>query len=281
MGRDFFVKRDDLIHPLLSGNKSRKLQTFIDLPSSALTHVYSYGGSQSNAMVAIAALCHNKGWQFEYLTKTVATAAKSQVAGNLHTALQLGMQLHEVAHAAYSEAVEAMRSQADTCEKSLFIPQGGASEHAKPGIERLADEIMQWQRASGYDSIAVVTPSGTGTTASLISRCMPMNQVYTTPSVGDEAYLRQQIEALCEYPENLVILKSRTKHAFGKPAPRYLDIYKALKHAGIEFDLLYAPKMWMMIEQLAELDKPLLYVHSGGVSGNPTMLERYRYKGMV
>ena len=282
MGRDFFVKRDDLIDPLLSGNKSRKLQTFIDTPSSELTHLYSHGGSQSNAMVAIAALCHSKGWQFEYLTKRVADAAKQQEHGNLHTALSLGMRLREVGHSAYHEAVNALKQEAGGCDQHLFIPQGGASEHAKAGIRQLADEITLWQRVAGFESIIVVTPSGTGTTAAFLAEAMPRNQVVTTASVGDAAYLHKQIDSLGGYPGNLVILGDVSKRPFGKPDARYLEIYQALIRSGIEFDLLYAPKMWMvLLEALDGFEKPVLYLHSGGVSGNSTMLERYRHKGMV
>jgi len=42
---------------------------------------------------------------------------------------------------------------------------------------------------------------------------------------------------------------------------------------GIEFDLLYAPGMWKaLLEQTSE---DILYIHSGGVTGNESMLKRY------
>ncbi|HEY9203027.1 MAG TPA: 1-aminocyclopropane-1-carboxylate deaminase, partial [Sulfurimonas sp.] len=65
-GRRFYVKRDDLIDPFLAGNKYRKLYTLLQTPSQKLKTVISYGGTQSNAMLAIAAMCKSKGWEFIY-----------------------------------------------------------------------------------------------------------------------------------------------------------------------------------------------------------------------
>jgi len=60
-GRVFYVKRDDLIDPFLAGNKYRKLYTLLQTPPNKLTKVISYGGTQSNAMLAIAACVNKKG----------------------------------------------------------------------------------------------------------------------------------------------------------------------------------------------------------------------------
>ncbi|MDQ6981063.1 MAG: 1-aminocyclopropane-1-carboxylate deaminase, partial [Ghiorsea sp.] len=49
-GLDCFVKRDELIDPLLSGNKYRKLYSLIQTPSETYSTLISYGGTQSNAM---------------------------------------------------------------------------------------------------------------------------------------------------------------------------------------------------------------------------------------
>jgi len=47
---------------------------------------------------------------------------------------------------------------------------------------------------------------------------------------------------------------------------------------GGEFDLLYAPSMWLAL--LEETKEKILYIHSGGVSGNESMLQRYKAKGI-
>ena len=59
-GREFLVKRDDLIDPYLAGNKYRKLYKLLKTPKNSLKKIISYGGTQSNAMLAIAAMCKEK-----------------------------------------------------------------------------------------------------------------------------------------------------------------------------------------------------------------------------
>jgi len=58
--REFYVKRDDLIDPYLAGNKYRKLYTLLETPNNTYDTLISYGGTQSNAMLALAAMCQKK-----------------------------------------------------------------------------------------------------------------------------------------------------------------------------------------------------------------------------
>ena len=278
-GHDYFVKRDELIDPLLSGNKYRKLYKLIQTPAGRYRGLISHGGTQSNAMLSIAALCSQKGWSFHYTCKPVAEHIKRKPTGNLKLALELGMQLHEVAQDGYEQAVAALRSQQDV--SLLFLPQGGADPIARHGINVLAEEIRQWQQEQGIDRLNLVTPSGTGTTAYYLATALSDSTIVTTPVVGNREYLKQQMQMLGALPENLRIIESSRTFHFAKPYPELLAIYQALKTAGIAFDLIYGAKMWYtLLQHLDHLDGPILYIHSGGLIGNQTMLDRYRHKGM-
>jgi len=277
-GREFFVKRDDRIDPLLSGNKYRKLYRLIQTESGHYKAIVSFGGTQSNAMLSIAALCQQKGWQFHYTSKPVPEHIKQQPSGNLSMALNLGMQLHEVAHEHYDDAVRDLRFQADA--RTLFVPQGGADPMAQQGVHVLAQEIRQWKQRNGIETLHVVTPSGTGTTAFYLAAALPDMAVLTTPAVGDRAYLRAQMRSLGAVPANLTILEQSKKHHFAKPYPELLATYELLRKAGIEFDLIYGALMWhTLLEHMDAFEGTILYVHSGGLIGNETMLARYRYQG--
>jgi 1-aminocyclopropane-1-carboxylate deaminase/D-cysteine desulfhydrase-like pyridoxal-dependent ACC family enzyme len=84
------------------------------------------------------------------------------------------------------------------------------------------------------------------------------------------------MSALHEIPKNLTILEPQKKYHFAKPYIEFLEIQQKLLSAGVEFDLIYAPSLWKcLIEQTNE---EILYIHSGGVSGNESMLERYNQK---
>jgi 1-aminocyclopropane-1-carboxylate deaminase/D-cysteine desulfhydrase-like pyridoxal-dependent ACC family enzyme len=95
-GRNLYIKRDDLcrFNPDIgiTGNKVRKLQGLYDLfpfPSTVL----SYGGSQSNAMRALALLTESKESEFIYFTRTISKSLKEFPEGNYLDALNAGMKV--------------------------------------------------------------------------------------------------------------------------------------------------------------------------------------------
>jgi len=267
-GRNFYVKRDDLIDPHLAGNKYRKLYTLLQTSPETFKKIISYGGTQSNAMLAIASMCQKKGWEFYYYTKPLSSLQKQNPAGNYYHSLQLGMKHIELPLNEYKEFINSLRFNLD--EKTFIIDQGGAVSEAKKGLEVLAQEIKN----ENTTCRSIATPSGTGTTALFLAKSLPDYKVYTTPAIGDVKYLKEQMSALSEIPPNLIILEPPKKYHFAKLYPEFYEIYKKLLNSGVEFDLLYAPAMWLRLLELPK-EEEILYIHSGGVSGNETMLKRY------
>ena len=265
--REFLIKRDDLIDPYLAGNKYRKLHTLVYTPSSNINKVISYGGTQSNAMLAIASLCKTKEWEFVYYTKPLSSQQKQNPSGNYALSLKFGMQHKEVEYELYRDFINSLRLNLE--EKTIIIDQGGADVMAQKGLEVLAKEI----REANLNIDAIATPSGTGTTALFLAKNLPEYKVYTTPSIGDKTYLEEQMKALSALPSNLYILQPSKKYRFAKPYDEFFNIYNKLLDAGVEFDLLYAPALWLTL--LEQTNEKILYVHSGGVSGNESMLSRY------
>ena len=63
-GISLYIKRDDLIHPVISGNKWRKLNYNIQQAiHSKYIGVFTFGGAFSNHLVATAAVCQLSGLQ--------------------------------------------------------------------------------------------------------------------------------------------------------------------------------------------------------------------------
>lgn len=277
----YFVKRDDLFHPMLSGNKIRKLWSLSQQPEDSLEHVVSFGGAQSNAMASLAHLCRLKGWRFSYLCKKLPKWLARQPAGNLKAALEDGMVPETCPAADFDTQVEQARQECMQEEGCLFIPRGGAMESAKAGIAELADEILRWLALSNYASATVATPSGTGTTAYFLRQFLPGHiDVLTTPVVGDAAYLQQQMRFLGEGSLPAILAQTPTT-AFASVCSEYLAVYQQLLASGIEFDLIYAPKMWAELDLAYPLlRKPVVYLHSGGVGGNISQLDKYAYRGI-
>ena len=271
-GRKFYVKRDDLVDPFLSGNKFRKLHALLETSNEKYTKIISYGGTQSNAMLAIAALCKQKSWEFTYYSKPLNETIKEQKYGNFFLALELGMQHIEIEHTMYRDFIASLRVRID--DKTFLIDQGGASVLAEKGLKILATEIKDADLA--VKSLAI--PSGTGTSALFLAQSLPEYKVYTIACVGTSEYLKEQMKALAPIPDNLFILEGSEKYHFAKPYLEFITLYKQLLDTGIEFDLLYSPLMWKVI--LEQVEEDILYIHSGGVSGNSSMLKRYEKKSL-
>jgi 1-aminocyclopropane-1-carboxylate deaminase/D-cysteine desulfhydrase-like pyridoxal-dependent ACC family enzyme len=268
-GREFLVKRDELYDPFISGNKFRKLQKLIDTPPKNYKRLISYGGTQSNAMLSIAALASKKGWEFIYYTKKLSSYQRENQQGNYRYAKSFGMIHKEIPNSLYENFIASLTF--EKAEDTLLIHQGGADPMVAYGVQILADELKAQLHAS--DIKALATPSGTGTTALYLAKALPEFRVYTVASVGDANYLRKQMQALSSIPKNLIILEPAKKYRFAKLYREFYTIYSKLKQCGIEFDLLYAPLLWQ--ELLAQTDEKICYIHSGGILGNETMLPRY------
>jgi len=271
--REFLVKRDDLIDPYLAGNKYRKLYKLLQMPTKELDTIISYGGTQSNAMLAISAMCKNKGWKFIYYTKPVSKIIKDTKDGNYFNSIKLGMNHIELKLDEYKPYITSLMFNLNP--RTFIIDQGGAIKDALSGIKVLANEIED----ADLEIDAIATPSGTGTTALYLALALPQYKIYTTPAIGDKNYLIEQMSALEKIPTNLIILEDKKKYHFAKLYPEFLEIYKKTKDAGIEFDLLYAPAMWKTL--LEQTNEKVLYIHSGGVSGNSSMLKRYHRKNII
>lgn len=270
--REFFVKRDELIDPYLAGNKYRKLYTLLHTPKEKYKKIISYGGTQSNAMLALAALSREKGWEFEYYTKPLSLRQRENPSGNYKESLSLGMRHIEIEESLYREYIASLGVIEN--EGVLLVEQGGALKEARCGLEVLAKEIREQQSADetlNFDAVA--TPSGTGTTALFLATALSEYRVYTTPCIGDVEYLKEQMHALGEIPHNLTILEPKKKYHFAKPYREFFEIYKRLQKSGVEFDTLYAPAMWLAL--LEQTQERVLYIHSGGISANASMKERY------
>jgi len=285
--RNIYIKRDDLVDKDLSGNKFRKLYFLLQTSSSSYKRIISYGGNQSNAMASIAALCKRKGWEFVYISKTFSHVLKVEPTGNLLSALNDGMNLMEVSHEEYRDVIGSLHSATPDTRVGkhagdLLLAQGGADTGAKEGIAVLAEEIAQWQKEQRIKNLTLVTPSGTGTTAYFLARSLPKVDVLTTPLIGTSHYLKEQMNFLGSIPNNLSIIDTTKKFHFGKPYREFYANYQALLLQNIEIDLLYAPKTLLMLsEEMKKINGDILYVHSGGVLGNSSMLARYKHKGLT
>jgi len=278
-GHSFYLKRDDLLHSDFSGNKARKFHYFLvnDFPN--ITKIVSYGSAQSNAMYSLSVLAKMRGWEFEYFVDHIADYLKDNPHGNYKGALE-----NDTVFKIKNEEL-GIRNE----EHILFIEEGGREKEAEYGIKILAEEIIAWQKENNFKELNIFLPSGTGTTALFLQKTISflipnssfLIRVYTTPCVGDNAYLKKQFSELEEDEKyHPIILTLDKKHHFGKLYKDNYEIWlKLQQQTGVVFDLLYDPLGWRTLLAHSEVfEKPTLYIHQGGVLGNESMLPRYERK---
>ena len=262
--RFFHIKRDDLLRPF-EGNKARKLFYFYKNDFPNVKRVVSFGGNQSNLMYALSKLAKIKNWEFIYYTNHISKYLKENPSGNYLETLRNGAKIVEI-DLRGDELREFVLSLED--KESLIIEEGGRVKEAEVGVKILAEEINEYAKKN---NLKVFLPSGTGTTAFFLAKYLDV-EVLTVPCVGDSEYLKKQFNYLGgdKIP---TILSPRKKYHFGKLYRNLFEVWKSLKDAGIEFDLLYDTIGWDTIDYYG-LDN-ILYIHQGGLRGNETMLKRY------
>jgi len=288
-GRRVFFKRDDLLRlpgSQISGNKARKLLALDALENFPDT-IVSYGGPQSNAMLALAAIAHfrnvavnatgtlpNSTHRFVYYTKTLPRFLKKTPSGNFFRAQQLGMELRELSVTEYNEMFggdfggsQEAPPALDTSDQgdSLWVPQGGASGVARLGTRLLAVEILSfWKGHSQGRPLSVIVPGGTCTTAVLVQEALldlQANetdsldiQVVVIPCVGDAGYARRQMLNIAKTNAIPSILPPEPKsdsgsfYQFGEPHNDILQTQEEiLETTDITLDLLYGSPAWTIL----------------------------------
>lgn len=272
-GRKIYVKRDDLLHPEFSGNKARKLKDFLVNDFPHIDTIVSYGGTQSNLMYSLSALAKLKRWQFIYYANQPSQIAVTQSSGNLAASLANGMQLITTT-TKLSDFVKHLTIE----NNQLFIPQGGADQFAAYGIQELANEIRLWANAIKITELAIFVPSGTGVTALYLQHFLPEYAIYTTNCVGSVEYLTEQWNELDSSIKKPIIL-ANNQYRFATP---YLQLWQTIQsiqqQSSIQFDLVYDPVGWeILLTNLTYISAPILYLHCGGLLGNSSMNQRYKY----
>ena len=269
---ELFVKREDLLHPFISGNKYRKLKYNIsEAKTQKKTTLLTFGGAFSNHIAATAAA----GKQYNFKTigiirgdelgvdiqKTLSTNA------TLAFAAAQGMQLHFIKRSAYKLK--------DTCKfidqlhnqfgDFYLIPEGGTNNLAIKGCE----EILTPSDKS-FDLICCAVGTG-GTMCGLINSAQAHQKVMGFP-VLKENYLHQEID------------RKTTNNNWTLNRKYHLGGYAKYNEALIRFmnsffddqqillDPIYTGKLLLGIFEEVRLQKIskkkcILAVHTGGIQG--------------
>ncbi|MFJ6559472.1 1-aminocyclopropane-1-carboxylate deaminase/D-cysteine desulfhydrase [Streptomyces sp. NPDC091412] len=191
-GLRLLLKRDDLIHPELTGNKWRKLAP--NLRAAAGRPVVTFGGAYSNHLRATAAAGRLLG------LPTVGVVRGQELAErplnpSLARCVADGMRLHFVDRSTYRRKAEpetlAALLRAAGAEEAHVVPEGGSNALAVRGCRALGEELGEHA-----DVVALACGTG-GTLAGLAAGLAPGRRALGIPVLRG-GFLVADIESLQE-----------------------------------------------------------------------------------
>src|SRR5699024_6708758 len=135
---EFYVKRDDLIHPFVSGNKWRKLKHYLQLAKERnLHHLITFGGPWSNHLLATACAgaIHD--------LKTTGVVRGETVNQPILTKCEFyGMRQMFIFRGGYREK-ESYFEINFNLDEALFFNVGGSGEEGLAGCKEIISELIQ------------------------------------------------------------------------------------------------------------------------------------------
>jgi 1-aminocyclopropane-1-carboxylate deaminase/D-cysteine desulfhydrase-like pyridoxal-dependent ACC family enzyme len=175
---------------------------------------------------------------------------------------------------------------------NLFIPQGGHSPSAELGLRELARELTAYMNRAlpPEKPVLIFLPAGRGTSAYYLARNLESNRRVTVAAVAcacttDELATEMGLlsGSRTRLPSNLQLWGTPMLGAFAKPYRPFVDAYRELLDSGLYIDLVYGGPAWHALgHRLAAFtEHEILYVHTGGLVGNESMLQRYLRHGWV
>ncbi|MET7854448.1 pyridoxal-phosphate dependent enzyme [Streptomyces avermitilis] len=191
-GVRLLLKRDDLIHPDLMGNKWRKLAP--NLRAAAGRPLVTFGGAYSNHLRATAAAGRLLG------LATIGVVRGQELADrplnpSLTRCAADGMRLHFVDRSTYRRKTEprtlAAILRAVAAEDAYVVPEGGSNSPAVRGCRALGEELR------GHADVVALACGTGGTLAGLAAGLAPGQRALGVPVLKGD-FLTADVTALQE-----------------------------------------------------------------------------------
>ena len=269
---EVWVKRDDLIHPRISGNKWRKLKYNIAALEPG-AHVLTFGGAWSNHVRAVAAAGAEFGFRATAIIRGELVEPMNPV---LSFAREQGVCLVPVSRSEYrlrhdAEWVEQQRGATGT---DVVWPEGGSNALALKGVNEIMAEIEQ-QHTDPFDMVCVPVGTG-GTLAGIVSALPETSRALGVCVLKGGEFLRDEVRSQIaqagEHDGGSWDLE--TEYHFGGYAKMPPDLIRWVEdftaRSDIPLEPVYSGKLfYAVMDKLASgwlsPGGRILVVHTGGV----------------
>lgn len=265
---ELWMKRDDLLHPVISGNKWRKLKFILDhaLSLDADT-IISMGGAYSNHLHALAHIGKVLG------LKTIGFVRGEQPETLTPTLLDMkawGMELKFVSRSEY-RVLRQYKNRHDLPglkPRQYWLTEGGAQILALKGVAELVAETR-----ISYDTLCV--PCGTGTTLAGIINAVPEQaSVLGFAALKNADFLTAEVEAMLSQSRNNWHIN--LDYHFGGFAKTNAGLNAFIEDfelkTAIPLEPIYTGKMMYAVYDLIKKHyfqpgQRIITVHTGGLQG--------------
>jgi 1-aminocyclopropane-1-carboxylate deaminase len=273
-GIEVFIKRDDLIHPIISGNKWRKLKyVLLQARAQNKTHLVTFGGAYSNHLLATAAAAAKFGFKTTGIVRGEEVQNDTLFLCRLH-----GMQLIFTDRDSYRNKQALFSKFFADDEQAFFIDEGGASAEGAKGVSELVDELT-----GTYSHIFCAC--GTGTTAAGIINGLTKHNLPTQfnaiPVLKNGGFMQGEINKFLTIPASYSLHLNYHFGGYGKTTPELIRFIKQfVADTGILIEPIYTGKMLYTLYDLAAKDhfavgSKILAIHSGGIWGLLGMKDKF------
>lgn len=287
---EIFIKREDLLHPHISGNKFRKLKYNLqEARKQKKKKILTFGGAFSNHISATAAA----GMEFGFSTVGVIRGEelgkdlKKTLSENptLQFAASCGMELFFISRERYRELSRDFQNPKMILEELqekfgdfYLLPEGGTNKLAIKGCE----EILS-QKDQSFDYICC--PVGTGGTMSGIINASSNHQKVLGFSALKGDFLKEEIQKNTSH-KNWEIIPDFHFGGYAKVNKNLINFINTFKKEyGVSLDPIYTGKMMFGIFDLLEKGyfgkhSDILAIHTGGLQGIAGMNRKLQQKAL-
>lgn len=266
---ELFIKREDKLHPIISGNKFRKLKyNLAEAKKQNHTTLVTFGGAFSNHILAVA----GAGFEFGFETIGVIRGEELENKINenptLQKAKQLGMQFYFVSRTAYreKETISFSTHLEEKFGRFFLIPEGGTNQLAIKGCE----EILTNYDKAYFTHITCAIGTG-GTISGLINSSNKNQQVIGFSSLKS-SFLSEVIRNFAS-KTNWNSIEEYHFGGYGKVTNELIQFLNSFfLQTNIPLDPIYTGKMVFGVLDLINKDyfpenSKILMIHTGGLQG--------------
>ena len=268
LGLELYIKRDDLIHSEISGNKYRKLKyNIIEAQKLGFETLLTFGGAFSNHIAATASVGKEFGFKTIGIIRGEELYDKVEANPTLKFAKTCGMQFKFVSRSDYREKTTEsfINNLKGEFGEFYHVPEGGTNTLAIRGCEEILSETDK-----EFDFICSSVGTG-GTISGLINCSKHSQQVLGFPALKGD-FLKNEIVKFA-HQSNWQLVTDYHFGGYAKVAKELIDFINKFKEdTNIPLDPVYTGKMMFGIFDLIDkgffpIGSKILAIHTGGLQG--------------